>query len=257
MVRITTNRNRYARRALIDLHSHILPGLDDGPDELDGSLAMARSAVADGIRALAATPHVREDYPTTADEMEQALQRLRAAVSSEGIELEVVPGGELALERIGRLGVDELRRFGLGGSDFWLLLEFPYSGWPLGLARLAERLAANGFGIVLAHPERNPDVQAVPSRLQEFVDDGMLVQLTASSVDGRLGKRTRDASLALLHLRLAHLLASDAHAPSIREVGLSAAVEALGDDELASWLTEDVPAAIVSGSPVPDRPPAR
>jgi protein-tyrosine phosphatase len=85
----------------------------------------------------------------------------------------------------------------------------------------------------------------------------MLVQLTASSVDGRLGKRTRDASFALLDLRLAHLLASDAHAPSVREVGLSAAVEALGDDELASWLTEDVPAAIVSGSPVPDRPPAR
>jgi protein-tyrosine phosphatase len=85
----------------------------------------------------------------------------------------------------------------------------------------------------------------------------MLVQLTAASVDGRLGKRARDASFALLDLRLAHLLASDAHAPSIREVGLSAAVKALDDDELGSWLTEDVPAAIVFGSPVPDRPPAR
>jgi protein-tyrosine phosphatase len=253
-VRITTNRNGYARRALIDLHSHILPGLDDGPAVLEGSLAIARSAVADGIRTLAATPHVRDDYPTTADEMESALETLRAALSAESIDLALVPGGELALERIGRLDPDDLRRFGLGGNDFWLLVEFPYSGWPLGLPRVAERLADDDFGIVLAHPERNPEVQAMPTNLHEFVDEGMLVQLTAASVDGRLGKRAREASLALLDLGLAHLLASDAHAPSVREIGLSAAAESLGDDELARWLTEDVPAAIVARSPLPERP---
>lgn len=215
---------------------------------------MARSAVADGIRTLAATPHVRDDYPTTADEMEEALAALREALSAEGIELDLVPGGELALERIGRLEADELRRFGLGGSDFWLLVEFPYSGWPLGLLRVAERLAGDGFGVVLAHPERNPDLQAVPAKLHEFVDGGMLVQLTAASVDGRLGKRARETSLALLDLGLAHLLASDAHEPTIRGIGLSAAVESIGDDELARWLTDDVPAAIVSGTPLPERP---
>ena len=96
-MRITTNRNGYARRALIDLHSHILPGLDDGPAGLEGSLAIARSAVADGIRTVAATPHVRDDYPTTAGEMERALETLRAALSDEGIDLALVPGGELAL----------------------------------------------------------------------------------------------------------------------------------------------------------------
>jgi protein-tyrosine phosphatase len=253
-VRITTNRNRYARRALIDLHSHILPGLDDGPAGLEGSLAMARSAAADGIRSLAATPHVRDDYPTTADEMERALEAVHTALSAAGIELEVLPGGELALERIGRLGADDLRRFSLGGNGFWLLVEFPYSGWPLGLPRVAERLAGEDFGIVLAHPERNPEVQAVPTRLQEFVDRGMLVQLTAASVDGRLGKGARETSSTLLDLGLAHLLASDAHAPSIREIGLSAAAGSIGDDPLARWLTQDVPAAIVSRSPLPERP---
>jgi protein-tyrosine phosphatase len=253
-VRITTNRNGYARRALIDLHSHILPGLDDGPAALEGSLAIARSAVADGIRTLAATPHVRDDYPTTADEMESALETLRAALTAEGIDLALVPGAELALERLGRLDADDLRRFGLGGNDFWLLVEFPYSGWPLGLPRVAERLADDAFGIVLAHPERNPEVQAMPTNLHEFVDEGMLVQLTAASVDGRLGKRARETSIALLDLGLAHLLASDAHAPSIREIGLSAAAESLGDDELARWLTKDVPAAIVACSPLPERP---
>jgi protein-tyrosine phosphatase len=217
---------------------------------------MARSAVADGIRTPAATPHVRDDYPTTPERMERALEALREALRSEAIELDVVPGGELALEHAGRLGAGELRRFALGGNDRWLLLEFPYSGWPLGLPRIAERLAAVGFGIVLAHPERNADVQAVPDRLQDFVDDGMLVQLTAASVDGRLGKRPRDAAFALLDLGLAHLLASDAHAPSIRQIGLSAAAASLGDPALARWLTEDVPAAIVASSQPPDRPAA-
>jgi protein-tyrosine phosphatase len=217
---------------------------------------MARSAVADGIRSLAATPHVRDDYPTTADEMERALEELRAALSAEGIDLALMPGGEVALERIARLEVEELRRFALGGNDYWLLVEFPYSGWPLGLPRIAERLAGDGFGIVLAHPERNPDVQAMPGRLQEFVGDGMLVQLTAASVDGRLGKRTRETSLTLLDLGIAHLLASDAHAPAIREIGLSAAAESIGDSALARWLTEDVPAAIVASAQPPDRPAA-
>jgi protein-tyrosine phosphatase len=217
---------------------------------------MARSAVADGVTTLAATPHVRDDYPTTPEEMEQALEALREALRSEAIELEVAPGGELALEHIARLGSDELRRFGLGGNDRWLLVEFPYTGWPLGLPRIAERLAGDGFGIVLAHPERNPDVQAVPGRLQDFIDEGMLVQLTAASVDGRLGKRTRETSFTLLELGLAHLLASDAHAPSIREIGLSAAVASIGDEALARWLTADVPAAIVAAAQPPDRPPA-
>jgi protein-tyrosine phosphatase len=217
---------------------------------------MARSAVADGIRTLAATPHVRDDYPTTPERMERALEAVRDALRAEAIELDVVPGGELALDQAARLGADELRRFALGGNERWLLVEFPYSGWPLGLPRIAQRLAGDGFGIVLAHPERNADVQAMPGRLQEFVDSGILVQLTAASVDGRLGKRTRETSFALLDLGVAHLLASDAHAPSIRQIGLSAAAEAIGDPALARWLTEDVPAAILASAQPPERPAA-
>ena len=148
----------------------------------------------------------------------------------------------------------ELRRFGLGGSDSWLLFEFPYAGWPLGLLQHAVRLAGEGFRLVLAHPERNQEVQTRPERLQEFVDVGMLVQLTAASVDGRLGRHARETSFAMLDLGLAHLLASDAHAPSIRAIGLSAAVEAIGDAELARWLTVDVPAALIASAPLPERP---
>jgi protein-tyrosine phosphatase len=215
---------------------------------------MARLAAADGTRVLAATPHVREDYPTSAEQMERGVADVRAAVEAAGIELEVVPGGELALEQAARLEPPELRRFGLGGSDRWLLVEFPYDGWPLGLQRLGQALAADGFGIVLAHPERNGEVQGRPSRLQEFAEAGMLVQLTAASVDGRLGRGARAAARTLLELGLAHLIASDAHAPSVRAIGLAAAAQEVRDPELARWLTEGVPQAIVGGTELPPRP---
>lgn len=218
---------------------------------------MAQSAVEDGIRILAATPHVRDDYPTSAAEMEAALSELRQAVGEAALELELLPGGELALAHLARLEPAELRRFGLGGSETWLLFEFPYAGWPLGLLQLAVRLAGEGFQLVLAHPERNQEVQTRPERLREFVDVGMLVQLTAASVDGRLGRHARDASFAMLELGLAHLLASDAHAPSIRAIGLSAAVEAVGDPDLTRWLTVDVPAALIASAPLPERPSPR
>jgi len=215
---------------------------------------MARLAAADGTRVLAATPHVRDDYPTSAEQMERGVADVRAALEAAGIELEVVPGGELALEQAARLEPPELRRFGLGGSDRWLLVEFPYDGWPLGLQRLGQALAADGFGVVLAHPERNGEVQGRPSRLQEFAEAGMLVQLTAASVDGRLGRGARAAARTLLDLGLAHLIASDAHAPSVRAIGLAAAAQEVRDPELARWLTEGVPQAIVEGTEPPPRP---
>ena len=242
---------------MIDLHSHILPALDDGPETIEGSLELASAAVADGIRAIAATPHVRDDYPTTADEMETALARFRAAVAEAEIELDVLPGGELELGRLS-LPPEELRRFGLGGSRAHVLVETPYYGWPLDLGERLFHLRATGITPVLAHPERNPNVQAdSDGRLRPLVETGTLVQLTAASVDGRLGRRARDASMRLLELELAHLIASDAHAASVRAVGMSAAAAAVGDDALAGWLTHDVPAAIVADEPSPPRPAAR
>jgi protein-tyrosine phosphatase len=242
---------------VIDLHSHILPGIDDGPVTLAGSLELARAAVADGIRVIAATPHVRDDYPTTAGQMEAAVEDVRAALAAEDVPLDVRPGGELDLERLS-LPHEELLRFGLGGSTMHLLVETPYAGWPLDLCERLFRLHAGGFVPVLAHPERNADVQADPGgRLGPLVESGTLVQLTAASVDGRLGRRARETSGRLLELGLAHLIASDAHTPAVRAVGMSAAAAAVGDGALARWLTHDVPAAIVAGEQPPPRPRKR
>jgi protein-tyrosine phosphatase len=244
---------------MIDLHSHILHGVDDGAATLEDSVEMARSALADGVEALAATPHVRHDYPTSAALMERRLADLRDALAAGGVPLEVLPGGELDLEHMAGLTDGELRRFGLGGNPGFLLVEFPYAGWPLGLAERIFTLRTRGFRVVIAHPERSSEVQARPERLEPIVAAGALVQLTAASIDGRLGRRSREAAIELLERGLAHLVASDAHAPSIRQIGMRAAaesIEATVDGALARWLTADVPRAIVRGEPLP-APPSR
>jgi protein-tyrosine phosphatase len=242
---------------MIDLHSHILPGLDDGPATIESSLELARAAVEDGIEVMAATPHVREDYPTTADQMERAVALLRSRLEEDGIPLELRPGGELALDRLVGLPASELRRFGLGGSSAYLLVETPYYGWPLELPERLFRLRVAGLTPVLAHPERNGAVQADPERLRPLIESGTLIQLTAASMDGRLGRRPRETSARLLDLGLAHLLASDAHTPSIRAVGMRDAVAAVGDGALARWLTWGVPAALLAGDAIPMRPARR
>ncbi len=242
---------------MIDLHTHILPGLDDGPRTLAESVSMARAAVVDGIRTIAATPHVRADYSTAASEMERAVTELRAELRADGIELEVCTGGEIALDRLAIMEAEELLRFGLASNPNYLLLEFPYYGWPLALPSQVIELRGRGITAVVAHPERNVDVQAAPERIQQIVEHGALVQLTSASIDGRLGRPSRKTAFRLLELGLGHLVASDAHAPGVRSVGMSAAVKALGDSDLGRWLTETVPAAIVANTAIPERPRPR
>jgi protein-tyrosine phosphatase len=239
---------------LIDLHSHVLPGIDDGAATIDGSLDILRAAQADGIARIAATPHVRRDWPTTPEQMERLVLRVQDAARASDIAVELLPGGELDLEYADSLDDDSLRRFGLGGNPNLLLLEFPYVGWPVGLPDLVFRLRVRGFVAVLAHPERNVEVQESPKRLSELVDMGVFVQLTAASVDGRLGRRNAAGARALLDAELAHLIASDAHAPAIRAIGMRAAAEALGDARLAWWLTHEVPEALLAGEAMPRRP---
>jgi protein-tyrosine phosphatase len=239
---------------LIDLHSHILHGIDDGARTLEDSLEIARAAVSDGITVIAGTPHVRDDWPTDPAMMEDRLAELRAELQPAGIPLDVRAGGEIAIEWLTRLPLEELRRFGLGGNPRYLLVETPYYGWPRKLAGMLFSLCAAGITPVLAHPERNAEVQAQPQGLVPLVRGGVLVQVTAASVDGRIGRRAQHCGLALIELGLAHLLASDAHHASVRAVGMAAAAEAVGGGPLAEWLTLEVPAAIVDDTRLPPRP---
>jgi len=116
------------------------------------------------------------------------------------------------------------------------------------------RLQVRGFRIVLAHPERNAEVQANLELVRPLVEGGTLIQITAASLDGRLGARARKASHGLIARKLAHLVASDAHASSVRAVGMAHAMRTVGGTAVARWMSDDVPRAICAGTSIPERP---
>jgi protein-tyrosine phosphatase len=243
--------------SVVDLHSHILPGIDDGARSFEESIEIAIAAARDGTTAMAATPHVRDDFPTAVTTMERLVLELNQILREKGIELEVLGGAEIAIQNLRTLDADELRHFGLGGNPHYLLVEFPYFGWPLSLEGEIWNLRQRGITPVIAHPERNPEVQEATQQMASLIAAGALVQLTAASVDGRLGRHCRNASRELIAAGHAHLIASDAHWPRLRRAGTSSAAAALRDPALARWLTHDVPAAIVQDLPIPERPRTR
>ena len=235
---------------MIDLHAHILPGYDDGVRSIEEARELARTAASEGVTAIAATPHVRDDYPTTVEQMLRGVRLLREDFAREEIPVDILTGGELDLDRMLQLGPDDLARFTLAGTGRWLLVEMPYRGWPPFFERRLDALRRQGIETLLAHPERSTEVQLDPGRLGPLVEAGLRVQITAASVDGRLGHKPFECARELLSRGFVHVLATDAHAPTLRETGLRAAVEEIGDAELARRLTVDNPHAIISGASI-------
>jgi protein-tyrosine phosphatase len=245
---------------VIDLHCHVLPGLDDGVRTIDESVELIAAAAAEGVRTIAATPHVRSDYPTTVQAMEAAVAAVRRSIEAAGLDVTLLHGGELDALELARRGDDELARLALGQGTC-VLLECPYQGWPLAFDSAIARLRSLGLVPLVAHPERNPSIQADPRLLAGPVADGACVQITAASLDGRAGRAAARTARRLLELGLAHVLATDAHAPAIRAGGFAAALATI-DPGLARYLTVEAPAALVAGvrpgaPPAPRRRPLR
>ncbi len=181
--------------------------------------------------------------------METALGALRDAVRANDLPIELIRGGEIAHERLLDLDESELARFTLGATSY-LLVEFPYDHWPPTLADALRRATSLGLRPVLAHPERNQAVQRAPGRLAAMVAEGVLLQVTAPSVEGSLGRSASRAAAELIDLGLVHLMSSDTHGFSFRPYALRAACSALRDRELADQLTRANPAALVRGDSV-------
>ena len=169
---------------VVDLHAHVLPGVDDGPASADESVELARRAAADGVTTLAATPHLRDDHPgVVPEELARRTAELGRLLDQEGVGLALVPGGEVDLTWALDAGDDVLRlvSYGQRGSD--LLVETPYGELPQHFERMIDAVRWRGYRVLLAHPERNPSFQRSPERLADLVDRGVLVQLTAASLD--------------------------------------------------------------------------
>ncbi|MEQ8833541.1 MAG: CpsB/CapC family capsule biosynthesis tyrosine phosphatase [Miltoncostaeaceae bacterium] len=262
---------------MIDLHTHLLPDIDDGPDWLPESLAMARAAHAGGTRTMVCTPHMIEHYPTEPAAVHETVVSVQAALTEAGLDMTLVPGGEIDIAHLATMSDEDLRLASIGGRRRWLLLEMPYRGWPVDFGGLLDRLEIRGYGVILAHPERADAVQRHPDRMRELLGRGALVQLTAGSFLGEYGPQARRMARTLLSGGMAHFLASDAHGPGPRRgpglrEGLEAAAEAVRAEvaEL-EWMVQDGPAAVLAGgevrpprigrarriTPDPERPPPR
>ena len=238
---------------MIDLHSHLLPGIDDGPADAAGSIALAREAAAAGVTVMAATPHLRADFPgVRVEELEARAETLREQLRAEGIALDVVAGGEVDVLWAQRASDEMLRAASYGGRGSDLLVETPYGPVPEMFEDLLFRIQVRGFRVLLAHPERNDSFQREPSRLERIVERGVLVQLTASSVVG--SGRARRLSQRLIEGGHAHVIAGDLHRPGGRRASIAQAAAAAG--ERGRWMVTDAPAAILAGRPLPPEPEA-
>lgn len=240
---------------MIDLHCHILPGIDDGPPTLAESVALGRAAVAAGTSTIVATPHVSWDYPAnTAARIAEGVAEVNAALRREGVDLEVLSGAEIAMTRAGELPDAELQALRLGGGPY-LLVECPLSPVASGFEPIASGLAARGHRILLAHPERCPAFQRDPAAYERLIAHGMLGQLTAGALVGRFGRHVQAFAHRLLREGLAHDVASDAHSAVHRPPSIGPELDEAGYGAQADWLARQVPEAVLSGAALPPAPP--
>jgi protein-tyrosine phosphatase len=237
---------------MIDLHSHILPGVDDGAPDWDTSLAMLQMAADDGITTIAATPHdTGWTGPKPAHQHLEALViELESRARQAGIPIRIVPGMEVYLDME---AVDRVRQ----GTSLTLnrtravLVELPFSMWPPYTADALFQLQVAGYRPILAHAERYSAVQGKPELVSELAERGVLVQITSTSLTGLFGPAVKTLAEQLITARVAHLLASDAHTTRGRSPKLAAARDLTADlvgDEVATWMVETVPQAILDGA---------
>jgi protein-tyrosine phosphatase len=245
---------------MIDLHTHVLPGVDDGAPDLDASVAIAKRAAADGVHTMVATPHIREDYDVAPDELAPRAAELERRLRKRGVPVRVLPGGEVAMTRARDLDDEQLRMVSIAGRTRYVLLETPYGGVPASFEEVVFTLELRGYTSVIAHPERSETFRARPERLAELVEHGALLQLTAAALTGQLGRGVLRFALDLVELEMAHVIASDVHRPSERRATLSEARQVLGRrglGELGEWMTVAVPERIAAGEAPPPAPTIR
>ena len=238
---------------MIDLHSHILPAIDDGPTHLRGSIALAAAIAKDGTEIVAATPHFRADHPgVRPTEVADRCAQLNRDLARSGVRLRVIPGAEVDLHWALDASDEELRLASYGQRGVHILLETPYGSLTSTFEELVFRaLSAKGYTVILAHPERSRTFQRDPARLAALVRRGVVLQITAPALL-RGDRRSKSGKLAraLLKEGMAHVLASDAHSHTARRgPHLSAAVRAAARiaPARAKWMVTDAPAAILAG----------
>jgi protein-tyrosine phosphatase len=244
---------------MIDIHAHILPGLDDGARDLEAALQMAQAAVADGISQIIATPHVISgSFDYSRAQILAAVSSLNQELISRQIPLQILPGGEYRLEANLPARLREGTVLTLNDSHRYLLVELPATILPPYFERVIYEIQLQGVTPIIAHPERNRVIMENPQHLQTLTERGMLAQLTATSVTGDFGKEVRKSAWQLIKQGSIQFLATDAHAhDGRRSPKLSAARDAIikqfGPDYAFS-LVDDNPRRLINGQELANHP---
>lgn len=211
---------------MIDIHSHILPGIDDGAKDLNESLALLTIAQNDGITHMVATPHIHIGrFNNSVSQLYSELANLKAQalVNNIGIKLAVAAEVRLDVELMSLVLSNKLPFIGTLNSVNYLLLELPHSHVPQGYDKFINWLAKQNIKVIIPHPERNRDIQANPFYIERLKQLGCEFQLTASSIEGAWGETAKNISIDMLKKGLVTYVASDAHSIKRRPPILSKA----------------------------------
>jgi protein-tyrosine phosphatase len=232
---------------VIDIHCHILHGIDDGPDHFEESVEMARIAYADGIRKIVATPHIKDSL-IPLEAIESKIYALSKRLSGRKIDVRLFRGADVRI----RQDAASLLPYTINGTQY-ILTEFPHTYLPRNAGEILFGLMLEGLHPILTHPERNLAVLMNPDILFDLLQPGISVQITAGSLTGDFGPDIRACAAYLLRKGIVSFIATDAHSPTERRPVLSAGVKdagkIVGDEKAIRMVTEN-PERVLQGLPL-------
>lgn len=241
------------REVFVDIHCHLVPGIDDGAKSWQESLAMARMAVADGIETIVVTPHQLGGYAhNSGDLIRHRTAELQQELDAHDVPLRVLPGADVRIDDGMIEGLKDGSVLTLGDHHRHVLLELPHEMY-FPLEPVLDDLDRAGMRGILSHPERNQGLLKQPSLVETLVDYECLMQVTAGSLTGTFGPNSQEMAEWMLNEGLVHFLSTDAHGPRARRPLLGRAFQHAADlvgEETATELCCTNPAAIAAGEDV-------